>query len=1061
VSETAPDRPAIRVFLSSTFQDLHAEREHLIKRVFPELRRICRERGVDFTEIDLRWGITEAEEQQGQVLRLCLEEIDRCRPYFLGILGRRYGWTPGPDDVARDLALLEKYPWVTDAVREGRSLTEIEIWHGVLRNPTMAERAFFYFQELGLEEAGPGSKGVRLREEIRRRGLPVREGFSDPTTLGQWVRDDLLQVIDRLYPADQAPDPYEQEHRGHEAFAHSRSRFYIPAPEIYAALDEHAAGAGLPLVLTGEAGVGKSALLAAWARDCRARNPAALVVSHFVGATAASGDPAAWMRRVMAELRRRNGWPEEVPAQPDEVRREFPDWLVRADGEPLILIIDALNQLGHPHETLSWLPARFPPHVRVLLSSLEGPSLQATRARGWPDLAVPRLDPERQGRLIRSFLGSYSKKLDEDQAAPISRSPACANPLFLLTVLDELRLSGSFEELDRRIDHYLAAPDLDVLFSRVLERMEADYGAGRVRELMTRLWAARRGLSEPELLEMGGLTRLDLSTLLFALDYHLRSSEGRVTFFHDHLREAIRARCLAGDAARAQAHRRIGEYFMAQPPSDRRLDELPWQWLQAGEWERLRDCIVEMEAFLALVRDERRDDLLVYWQALEGRHDLVDTLLQSLGEYQERIIRSSPFAALKAELSRSAPLVHLGGLETPAEAQAAFAAMELASFLHLVGCCQAADRLLDDALERLDRLVGVDRGLIAETLYHQAELRHSAGDYARAETTLRHAITLLASEGQETSGRLALVSNALAGVFLDQGRFVEAEETARRALHVALQGLGPDDRVTANCRHTLASAYLHLGRFREAERLFRETLAVLESRFGPDHMGAAAAAKGLATALENQERLDEAEPLYRRCLGTWQKHFGEGHPFTAQGWNDLALLLQRKGDLQAARPLFQRSIAAYEQALGADHPHTATAIHNFAALLLEEGDPAGAQEHFRRALAIRERVQPGHFVTATTLAGLAVTYLAQGDQDTGDGLFCRAAEMMAAAAPGHPASVDSLVNVAIMWANRGDLERGLSYARRAHSSGLNALGRQHPTTQRAGEILEALEEAAG
>ena len=71
---------ALRVFLSSTFQDLQAEREYLIKHVFPELRQLCRERGVEFTEIDLRWGIPEKESKQGRVLRLCLDEIDRCRP---------------------------------------------------------------------------------------------------------------------------------------------------------------------------------------------------------------------------------------------------------------------------------------------------------------------------------------------------------------------------------------------------------------------------------------------------------------------------------------------------------------------------------------------------------------------------------------------------------------------------------------------------------------------------------------------------------------------------------------------------------------------------------------------------------------------------------------------------------------------------------------------------------------------------------------------------------------------------------------------------------------------
>ena len=46
----------MRVFISSTFRDMNAEREELGKFIFPELRRYCREREVEFVEVDLRWS---------------------------------------------------------------------------------------------------------------------------------------------------------------------------------------------------------------------------------------------------------------------------------------------------------------------------------------------------------------------------------------------------------------------------------------------------------------------------------------------------------------------------------------------------------------------------------------------------------------------------------------------------------------------------------------------------------------------------------------------------------------------------------------------------------------------------------------------------------------------------------------------------------------------------------------------------------------------------------------------------------------------------------------------
>jgi hypothetical protein len=84
----------IRVFVSSTFRDMQEEREELIKHIFPQLRKLCESRGVVWGEVDLRWGITDEATAEGKVLPICLEEIKRCRPYFIGLLGERYGWVP-------------------------------------------------------------------------------------------------------------------------------------------------------------------------------------------------------------------------------------------------------------------------------------------------------------------------------------------------------------------------------------------------------------------------------------------------------------------------------------------------------------------------------------------------------------------------------------------------------------------------------------------------------------------------------------------------------------------------------------------------------------------------------------------------------------------------------------------------------------------------------------------------------------------------------------------------------------------------------------------------------
>jgi hypothetical protein len=116
----------VRLFLSSTFRDFDEERHLLVQQVFPALRIRLRSRFVELVDIDLRCGISPEQAEQGHVLSICLDEIDRARPYFIGMLGERYGWIPPPDGYAADL--LERQPWLKKN-QGGKSVTELEILH--------------------------------------------------------------------------------------------------------------------------------------------------------------------------------------------------------------------------------------------------------------------------------------------------------------------------------------------------------------------------------------------------------------------------------------------------------------------------------------------------------------------------------------------------------------------------------------------------------------------------------------------------------------------------------------------------------------------------------------------------------------------------------------------------------------------------------------------------------------------------------------------------------------------------------------------------------------------
>lgn len=117
----------ISFFISSTFKDMQYERDILHTKVFPELNDIGKKYGQSVSFCDLRWGINTLEmsekESTQKILKVCLNEIDKCHPYMIVILGDRYGWIP--DDNSIKQAISER-PFYSPQ-NQDISITELEV----------------------------------------------------------------------------------------------------------------------------------------------------------------------------------------------------------------------------------------------------------------------------------------------------------------------------------------------------------------------------------------------------------------------------------------------------------------------------------------------------------------------------------------------------------------------------------------------------------------------------------------------------------------------------------------------------------------------------------------------------------------------------------------------------------------------------------------------------------------------------------------------------------------------------------------------------------------------
>ena len=109
------------------------------------------------------------------------------------------------------------------------------------------------------------------------------------------------------------------------------------------------------------------------------------------------------------------------------------------------------------------------------------PAVRSTRCteRGWPTLTVDLLSVDERRELIPKYLKQYGKDLSPARTERLAMAAQTANPLYLRTLLEELRQWGDHNTLDGRIDHYLAAATPRELFDKVLERWEQDFERDR------------------------------------------------------------------------------------------------------------------------------------------------------------------------------------------------------------------------------------------------------------------------------------------------------------------------------------------------------------------------------------------------------------------------------------------------------------------------------------------------------------------------------------------------------------------------------------------------------
>ncbi|XP_056599066.1 telomerase protein component 1 isoform X2 [Triplophysa dalaica] len=525
----------VRVFISSTFRDMHAERDVLIRSVFPELRRRAAPHCLYLQEVELRWGVTE--EESSRAVELCLSEVCRSQ-LLLGILGERYGLVPPHPN----LPDLPQYNWLGSAP-SGLSITEMEIRLFEALYPDSAQsRMCFYFRSPHLNRSVPvawktdfvaesseaEAKMNSLKTWTREKHFKVTENYpcewggvvdGKPYVKGleefaKAALEDIWEALQKLF-VEETEEDFTSEIKEQEVHQDSQQRqFHGRAKHISMGIEkvQESQQKGGILLVEGNPGEGKTVFMAALAQTLKTsgknkKNPVCDVISYSTDASQSACSVEQLLRCLVQWLRLRKNEAELTQnTSYKDLLSEFNMLLNDLKKEkPMALLVDGADRIqdGRGQKVSEWIPQHLPKGVCLVLSVTSESSLQSSvcKRKDAGSFPLGQLSLTDRKEIVQKQLVVFGKKLSDsafnNQLQTLLMKKGSVSPLYLHLACEELRNYASFEKMK---DSLQSLPQsLCELVQRSLVRMESQYGAAGLGWALATLVISSTGLRETDL----------------------------------------------------------------------------------------------------------------------------------------------------------------------------------------------------------------------------------------------------------------------------------------------------------------------------------------------------------------------------------------------------------------------------------------------------------------------------------------------------------------------------------------------------------------------------------
>ncbi|CAM9828683.1 unnamed protein product, partial [Scytosiphon promiscuus] len=448
--------------------------------------------------------------------------------------------------------------------------------------------------------------------------------------------------------------------------------------------------AKLPLVLVGEPGIGKNALLSNWVkRRGGTKHRDEFLFQYFAGASTRAKQLPHMLHKLETALKEFFQLREmEVPSSEERLIWSLNRFLAAAAKKcfpaRIVVVIDgvfAIKGLEMPAGALHWLPTELPAGVRFIVSTIattdKGGTPKPHRTylellrRKCPVLMMEAMNGECQEAIIGAFIHMHPNEieLNKEQIKRIIHLEVQSKPMYLRTLLYALRQGVALESgepaarssepmasegeanapgagasalatpdrptgrvPDRLLDLYLSSEDSISLTSKVLDVYagyvdEGEMGANIMGAVLSVLYAARNGLMD---CEVWGAAEINLGyelsenhkrVLLLVLKDNTMLVQGQRSFSHEEFRGVVYSKYIQSPETMVRLHIQMARYFARLPASDRKVECQPYHLEAAGCWNKLKNCLVDIDMFGIWWTPTHKKEFVALWASLTNANN--------------------------------------------------------------------------------------------------------------------------------------------------------------------------------------------------------------------------------------------------------------------------------------------------------------------------------------------------------------------------------------------------------------------------------------------------------